>query len=206
MGTLLMWQCKIITYSLRGQAEGCVKWGNTHVHVFIHPASLCLFFGAFNPFLFKVMVDMYVFITIFLIVLGLFSVGLFFLLCFLSREVPLAYAVELVWWCWILLTFACLKSFWFLHQIWRVLLGRVFLVVGSSLSSLQVYHAIPFWLVEFLLRNQLIAWWEFPCILFVVFPSLLLIFYLCLFVCLFSLGFSGGSEVKASASNAGDLG
>ena len=29
-------------------------------------------------------------ITIFLIVLGLFCVGLFFLLCFLPREVPLA--------------------------------------------------------------------------------------------------------------------
>ena len=32
------------------------------------------------------------------------------------------------------------------------------------------------WLVEFLLRNQLIAWEEFPCMLFVV-----LIFYLCLY-------------------------
>ena len=45
------------------------------MHVFIHPASLCLSFGAFNPFLFKVMIDMYGSITIFLIVLGLFSVG-----------------------------------------------------------------------------------------------------------------------------------
>ena len=41
-----------------------------------------------------------------------------------------------------------------------------------------MYHAFPFWLVEFLLRNQLIAWWEFPGILFVIFPLLLLIFYL----------------------------
>ena len=38
-------------------------------------------------------------VTNFLIVLGLFSVGLFFLLCFLPREVPLAYVVKLVWWC-----------------------------------------------------------------------------------------------------------
>ena len=52
-------------------------------------------------------------------------------------------------------SFVCLESFWFLHQIRRrVLLGTVFLVVGSSLSSLWVYHAIPFWLVDFLLRNQ----------------------------------------------------
>ena len=42
---------------------------------------------------------MYDVITIFLIVLGLFSVGLFLLLCFQSREVPLAFVVELVWWC-----------------------------------------------------------------------------------------------------------
>ena len=59
-----------------------------------------------------------------------------FLSRFLLREVPLAIVVKLVWRCWILLTFACLESFWFLHQIWRtVLLGRVFSVVGSSLSS-----------------------------------------------------------------------
>ena len=41
-----------------------------------------------------------------------------FLLCFLSRAVPLTFVVELVWWCWILLTFAYLWSFWFLCQIW----------------------------------------------------------------------------------------
>ena len=38
----------------------------------IHSASLCLLVGAFNPFTFKVIIDMYVTITIFLIVLGLF--------------------------------------------------------------------------------------------------------------------------------------
>ena len=50
-------------------------------------------------------------ITVFLFVWGLFSVGLFLLLCFLLREVTLAFVVKLVWWCWILLTFACLESF-----------------------------------------------------------------------------------------------
>ena len=38
-------------------------------------------------------------ITIFLIVWGLFSVGLFLLLCFLPREVPLAFVIKLVLWC-----------------------------------------------------------------------------------------------------------
>ena len=64
-----------------------------------------------------------------------FFLGLFLLLCFLPREVPLAFVVKLVWWCWILLTFACLESFWFLQQIWTgVLLGWVFL---SNLSVLE---------------------------------------------------------------------
>ena len=55
--------------------------------------------GAFNPFTFEVNLDMYDLITIFLIVLGLFSVDLFLLLCFLPREVSSAFVVKLVWWC-----------------------------------------------------------------------------------------------------------
>ena len=50
-------------------------------------------------------------ITILLVVLGLFSVGLFLLLCFLPREVPLAFVIKLVWWCWILLTLLVWKAF-----------------------------------------------------------------------------------------------
>ena len=73
--------------------------GNAYIHVFIHPASLYLLIGAFNPFTFKVIVNMYDPITVFLIVWGLFSVGLSLLLCFLPREVPLAFVVKLVWWC-----------------------------------------------------------------------------------------------------------
>ena len=58
----------------------------------------------------------------------------------------------------------------FLHQILlRVLFDRVVLVVVSSLSSLGVYHAIPLWLVDFPLRNQLeITSWDFSCVLFVL--------------------------------------
>ena len=79
-------------------------------------------------------------ITIFLIVLGLFCLDFFLLLCFLPREVPLAFVVQVVWWCWILLTFACLESFLFLHQIWtRALLGsflgcRFFPFITSNIS------------------------------------------------------------------------
>ena len=119
------------------QAEWWGNWKCIHTHVSICPANLYLLVGAFNPFTFKIIIYMHDPITIFLIVLDLFSVGLLFLLCFLPREVPLAFVVKLVWWCWILLTLACLESFWFLHQIWiRVLLGRIFRVIVTSISSL----------------------------------------------------------------------
>ena len=126
-----------IQFGVGYQAESCGKWKSIHARVFIHTVSLYFLVGAFNPFTFKVIINMYDPMTIFFIVLGLFCVNLFFLFCFLPREVPLAFVVQLAWWCWIFLTFSCLENFWFLHQIWaRVLLDRVFLVVVSSLSSL----------------------------------------------------------------------
>ena len=57
--------------------QECEKWKCVHAPAFICPASLCLLVGAFNPFTFKVIIDMYDPITIVLIVLGLFSVDLF---------------------------------------------------------------------------------------------------------------------------------
>ena len=68
-----------------------------HVHVFIPPTSLCLLIGAFDPFTFEVILDIYDSITIFLVVLHLFSVDFFLLLFFLPREVPLAFVVKLAW-------------------------------------------------------------------------------------------------------------
>ena len=62
----------------------------------IHSSILCLLIGAFSPFIFKAIIDMYEPITIYCF--EFVFVGLFFLLCFLSREVPLAFVVKLVWW------------------------------------------------------------------------------------------------------------
>ena len=70
-----------------------------HSHVFICSASLCLLVGAFNPFTFKVIIDMYDPITIVLVAMDLFCVDLFLLLCFLPKEVPLVFVVKPVWWC-----------------------------------------------------------------------------------------------------------
>ena len=47
------------------------------MEVHVCPVSVCLLVGAFNPFTFKVVINMLVPITIFLSVLGLFSVDLF---------------------------------------------------------------------------------------------------------------------------------
>ena len=73
--------------------------GSAYTHMLSSTWPVCLLVGAFNPFAFKVIINMYDPITVFLIVWGLFSVGLFLLLRFLSREVPLAFVVKLVGWC-----------------------------------------------------------------------------------------------------------
>ena len=70
---------------------------SAYMHMFLLVQPVCLLVGAFNQFTYKVIIDMYGTITIFLIVLGLFCVGLFFLLCFLPREVPLTFIVKVVW-------------------------------------------------------------------------------------------------------------
>ena len=46
----------------------------------------------------------------------------------------------------------------------RSLLGTIIWAVG------YFRLAIPFWLEEFLLKDQLLSLWESPCVLFVVFP------------------------------------
>ena len=101
-------------------------------------------------------------ITIFLIVLCLFSVGLFLLLHLLLRQFPLALVVKQVWWYQILLTLLVRKTFDFsikceLESCW---------VEYSLLQVLPFHHFKYIVLVEFLLINQLIALWKFPCMLF----------------------------------------
>ena len=136
MGIWLTQQYKIITSNLGDQAD--VVSGSAYMHMFSSTQPVCLFVGAFNPFTFKIIIDCvwscYHIPTCFEFI---FCRLVFSFACFLPRNLPLAFVVKLVWWCWILLTFAYLESFWFLHEIWRrILLGGVFLVVGSSFSSL----------------------------------------------------------------------
>ena len=66
----------------------------------IHSAILCFLIGAFNPFMFKVIIDRYVFIADFLYLCSFVSLFLPFL-----TPSPLTCLVELVWWRYILLDF-----------------------------------------------------------------------------------------------------
>ena len=86
-------------------------------------------FGAFNPFTFEVIIDIYVPIVILLIVWGWSCRPFFFSsLVFLDYINPFNICCKAGCWYWILLTFACLKSFLFIHQFWmRSLLGTVIL-------------------------------------------------------------------------------
>ena len=70
-----------ITFSL--YVSWGLKWVSCRQHIYgscicIHSASLCLLVGAFNPFTFEVIFDMFVSITIFLIVWGWFCRSLVF--------------------------------------------------------------------------------------------------------------------------------
>ena len=80
-----------------------LKWVSFRQHIngscfHIHSASLCLLVGALNPFTFKVIIDTYVPMTIFLIVLGLFW-QVFSSLVFPTQRSSFSFVVELVWWC-----------------------------------------------------------------------------------------------------------
>lgn len=48
-------------------------------------------------------------------------------------------------------------------------LDKVFLVIHFSPSSFWKYHVTPFWLIEFLLKSQLIVLWGLLCAQLVVF-------------------------------------
>ena len=82
----------------------------------------------------------------------------------------------------------------------RVLLGRMFLVVGSSISSLQIYGPVLFWLacrvsVEKSIDNLMGILFHVIC----CFPLFLLIFYLCVsFLSVWLLCVSVGSSLGLS--------
>ena len=76
----------------------------------IHSISLCLLIGTFNPFTFKVVIDMYVPIALFSIVFSLF-LSVFFLPFFCSLHCVLMSIFSGVLWCFFLCVCVCVSYF-----------------------------------------------------------------------------------------------
>lgn len=99
------------------------------------------------------------------------------MLCLQPREVLLVVVVKLVCRCWILLALACLKVFWYLHQIWmRALLCRVFLVLRSLNISCHFFITC-----NVSAERAVACLCGFPLVLCVPCPWWLFIFCLCIY-------------------------
>ena len=108
LNIFFFWTLTFSLYMSRG-----LRWVSCRQHIYgscfcIHSGNLYLLVGGFSPLAFKIIIYMYDSIAIYFIVLGFGVLGLFFLLCLLSREVPLIFVVKLIWWCWTVLIFTCL--------------------------------------------------------------------------------------------------
>ena len=173
-----------------------LKWASCRQHIYgycfcIHSASLCLLVGAFNPFTFKVIIDIYVPIAIFLIV-GVDFVDLFSSLVFLDYLSPFNTCMLNV--CKSLYSIFCKAGLVVLNSLNFCLSEKIFISPSilneifagysnlgckfSPFSTLNIScHSL--WPAEFLLKDQLLGLWSFPCMLLVASPLLLLILFLC---------------------------
>ena len=159
----------------------------------IHSASLCLLVGAFNPFTFKVIIDIYVPIDIFLI--GVDFADLFPSLLFPDYISPFN---------------ICCKAGLVVLNSLNFCLSEKLLISPSILNEILARYGnlgcrfFPFstlnmschsfWPAEFLLKDQVLNIWGFHCMLLVAFNilSLCLIFVSLISICLgvFLLGLS----------------
>ena len=132
--------------------------------------------GAFNSFTFKVIIDIYVPIAIFLILWSWFCRS-FSSLVFHDyiSTFNICCKVGLV----VLNTLNfCLSEKLFIPPsiLNEILVG--YSNLGCRLFPFSTLNpVIPFWPAEFLLKDQLLKIWGFPCMLLVAFPLLLLIFF-----------------------------
>ena len=122
-----------------------LRWVSGRQHMcgscfLIHSALLCVLIGAFNPFTFKVIIDMYLFIVIFFLPVFL-SLSLF--LPFL-KAVPVASLAELVWWRYILLDFFFVSESPYLafYLVWEPCWVKWSWLQASSFHYLEYF--LPF--------------------------------------------------------------
>ena len=91
----------------------------------------------------------------------------------LLKAVPLVTLAMLVWWWCTLLAYYFVfwsRKFNSLSILNESLLDRVVCFAGSHFSLLGIFCTSPFWLAVFLVRNQLVALSECPCMLLAVSP------------------------------------
>ena len=98
--------------------------------------------------------------------------------CFLSREILLAFIVEFVWWCWILLILLICEAFDFSFESeCGPCPGGVILVVGFfPFHHFKYILPFPSCLQSFCWKVNLPLWGS-SCMFFVAFPLLLFIFF-----------------------------
>ena len=96
----------------------------------------------------------------------------------LLKSVHLVCLAMLVYWRCILSAFFCLENSLFCPPFkMGALLVRVVLVAGLCFSLLGIFFAITFWLIVFLLGNQLLDLSGFLCMLVPISPLLHLRFF-----------------------------
>ena len=161
-----------------------LKWVSCRQHIhgscfWFHSASLCLLVGAFNPFTFKVIIDMYVPIAIFSIVWGWICRS-FSSVAFLDyiNSFNICCKAGLV----------VLKSLNFCFSEKLLISPSILNEIFARYSNLG-YRFFPFSTLN-ISCHSLLAWrvsaersavivWGFPCMLLVASPWLPLIFFLC---------------------------
>ena len=162
-----------------------LKWVSCRQHIhgscfWFHSASLCLLVGAFNPFTFKVIIDMYVPIAIFCL-FEVDFVDLFSSVVFLDYISPFN---------------ICCKAGFMVPNSFHFCLSEKFFISPSILSGILARYnnlGCRFFLFSilnmscqsllscsFCWKDQLLSVWGFPCMLLVAFPLLLLTFFLCI--------------------------
>ena len=162
-----------------------LKWVSCRQNIYgscfyIHSAILCLLAGAFNPFMLKVVIDIYVPIAIFLF--GFDFVDLSYSLVFLDYISPF--------------TICCKAGLVVLNSL-NFCLSEKLLISPSILNEILARYSnlcsrfFPFSTLNISCNsllacrisaeNQLLSIWGFPCMSLVAFPLLLLIVFLCVY-------------------------
>ena len=161
-----------------------LKWVSCRQHIYgsyfcIHSASLCLLVGAFNPFTFKVIIDVYFPIAIFLL-FGVDFVDLFSSLVFLDYISPFNICCKADLMVLNSLNFCLSVKLFIFPSILNEILARYSdLDVDFFLFSNLNISCHSFLACRVSAGRSAVKHIGFPCVLLAASPFLLLMFFLC---------------------------